>query len=59
MYTRRWLWTPFWAALLWAVLPSCPAATAADDPGKDEGKVAGILFDKKDDYITVKADGED
>ena len=26
---------------------------------KDEGKIAGILIDKKDNWITVKADGED
>ena len=26
---------------------------------KEEGKVAGILIDKKDNWITVKADGED
>ena len=37
-----------------------PAASAADkDPKKEGGKVAGILIDKKDDRISVKADGED
>ncbi len=59
MSRRQMFWTPFGAALLCAALPSCPVARAADDPGKDEGKVAGIMFDRKDDYITVKADGED
>ena len=33
---------------------------AADQDAKHEGgKVAGILIDKKEDWITVKADGED
>ncbi len=35
-------------------------APAADKAAsKDGGKVAGILIDKKDNWITVKADGED
>ena len=35
------------------------SAIAADKVAtKDGGKVAGILIDKKDDWITVKADGE-
>ena len=52
--------TLFCAALLFTILPSPPVApAAADDAKKDEGKVAGILIDKKDDWITVKADGED
>ena len=29
------------------------------DPSNEEGKVAGILINKKDNWITVKADGED
>jgi hypothetical protein len=37
-----------------------PAASAADKEAKKEGgKVTGILIDKKDDRISVKADGED
>jgi hypothetical protein len=35
-------------------------ASAADkEAKKDAGKVAGILIDKNDDWITVKADGDD
>jgi hypothetical protein len=35
-------------------------ASAADkNVGKKEGTVAGILIEKKDNWITVKADGED
>jgi hypothetical protein len=52
------------AMILFAVVPltACwsAASIAADkDATKDGGKVAGILIDKKDDWITVKADGED
>jgi hypothetical protein len=46
----------FCAALLFTILLSPAAATAAE---KDGGKVAGILIAKKDNWITVKADGED
>jgi hypothetical protein len=49
----------FCAALLFTILQSSPITAAAEDAKKDEGKVAGILFEKKDDWITVKADGED
>ena len=53
-------WTLICATLLFTILQSSPVAPAAeDDPKKEEGKVAGILFEKKDDWITVKADGED
>ena len=52
--------TPLCVALLFTILPSSPVASAAaDGADKDEGKVAGILIEKKDDWITVKADGED
>jgi hypothetical protein len=34
------------------------ASAAETDAKKDGGKVAGILIDKNDDWITVKADGE-
>jgi hypothetical protein len=44
------------AVLLFTVLWSPPVATATE---KDDGKVAGILIDKKDNWITVKTDGED
>ena len=60
MLRRQMFLTPFCAALLFAVLPPSPVApAAADDAKTEEGKVAGILFEKKDDWITVKADGED
>lgn len=50
----------FCAVMLFTVLPSSPVAPAADkDAAKQGGKVAGILIDKKTDWITVKADGED
>lgn len=46
------------AILLFAVVwPGL--ALAADDTGNKEREVAGALFEKKDDWITVKADGED
>lgn len=40
-----------------ARLSSVNVAFADDE--KKEGKVAGIMIDKKDDWITVKVDGED
>jgi len=48
--------TLFCAALVFTTLGSPPATLAAD---KNAEKVAGILIDKKDNWITVKADGED
>jgi hypothetical protein len=60
MFRHRRFSTPFCATLLFAALQSFPVAPAAGDEAKtDGGKVAGILFDRKDDWITVKADGED
>lgn len=51
---------PFCVVMLFAILGSSAVATAADkDTEKQGGKVAGILIDKKDGSITVKADGED
>jgi hypothetical protein len=51
---------PLCATLLLAALQWFPLApAAADDAKKEGGKVAGILFEKKDDWITVKADGEE
>jgi hypothetical protein len=49
--------TLFCAVMLFGVLGSPPVAPSADKD--DAGKVAGILIDKKGDWITVKADGED
>jgi hypothetical protein len=47
-------------ALLFTVLGSPTVAPAADkNADKDSGKVAGIMIDRNDDFITVKADGED
>ncbi len=40
-------------------VPDADAPAAAKAADKEEGKVAGILIDKKDNWITVKADGED
>jgi hypothetical protein len=46
----------FCAAVLFNAAWRVSAASAAD---KDSGKIAGIYIDKKDGYITVKADGDD
>jgi hypothetical protein len=60
MLRRQGFFTLFCAVMLFTVLPSSPAARASDkEAAKQSGKVAGILIDKKDDWITVKADGED
>src|SRR5258708_6310470 len=54
------LFTLFCAVMLFTALPSPSVAPAADkDTAKKAGKVAGILIDKKEDWITVKADGDD
>jgi hypothetical protein len=47
------------ALLLTFLGPPAAAQTAEKNADKDGGKVAGILIEKKDDTITVKADGED
>ncbi len=58
MFRSRGLPTLLCVVTLFAILGS--SAPAADkDTAKTEGKVAGIMIDKKDDWITVKADGED
>jgi predicted lipoprotein len=50
----------FGAVLLFTVVPAPLVASASDkNAAKQGGKVAGILIDKKADWITVKADGED
>lgn len=60
MLRRQEVLTLFCAAMLFTVIVPPPPAPAADkDAGKQGGKVAGILIDKKDDWLTVKADGED
>ncbi len=46
------------AAILLTALSLNSVVRAADKPAAG-GKVAGIYFDKKDNYITVKADGEE
>ena len=56
MCNCRRLLTLFCAALLFATARSPSGAPAAE---KASGNIAGILFDKKDDFLTVKADGED
>jgi hypothetical protein len=47
------------AGLILTVLGLHSAGPAEDkDVSKQEGKVAGILIDRKDNWLTVKADGE-
>jgi hypothetical protein len=53
-------WTLFRAVLLFPILWSAPFATAAQKgAAQEDNEVAGILIEKKDKWITVKADGED
>ena len=59
MFRSRGLPTLLCVVTLFTVLESSSTAPAADKDAAKEGKVAGILIDKKDDWITVKADGED
>jgi hypothetical protein len=47
----------FCAVMLFTILLQPTIATAGEK--KDEVKVAGILIDKMDNWLTVKADGED
>ncbi len=59
MLNGRGVLTLFCAALLFPP-SSAGLARASDKPAaKPTGKVAGILIDKKEDRITVKADGEE
>jgi hypothetical protein len=51
------LLTLFCAAMLFTILQSPSIATAGEK--KDEVKAAGILIDKKDNWLTVKGDGEE
>ena len=46
------------ALLLTFVGSSAVVRAAKDDAKKEEGKVTGILIDRKDDWLTVKADGD-
>ena len=60
MLTCQRFFTVFCAVTLFTILGSPPHAPAADkNAAPDEGKVAGILIEKKDNWITVKGDGED
>lgn len=50
----------FYAVVLSSILRSpADAQAAAKDAVQEEGKVAGILIEKKENWITVKADGEE
>jgi hypothetical protein len=58
----RWqaILTLFFAVMLFLILRSASVATASQkDAAQEDTKVAGILIEKKDKWITVKADGED
>jgi hypothetical protein len=58
----RWqaLSTLFCTIMLFPILWLAPAAPAAQKgAAQEDTKVAGILIEKKDKWITVKADGED
>jgi hypothetical protein len=60
MLKSQGLLTMLCAIMLFANIQAPPAVpAAARDAAQDEGKVAGILIDKKDNWITVKADGEE
>jgi hypothetical protein len=45
--------------LLIGIWSNLPALAAEGDAAKRDHKAAGILIDRKEDWITVKADGED
>jgi hypothetical protein len=45
--------------LLIFLLMVSPGWAADKDPAEKGGKIAGILIDRKDDWIAVKADGDD
>jgi hypothetical protein len=60
MWRRQFSALVFCAVALPAALwPGLVARAADKDTSKDGGKIAGILIDRKDDWITVKADGDD
>ena len=60
MFGRQAFATRFCAVVLLVVIGFPAIAPAEDkDAAKQEGKVAGILIEKKGASITVKADGED
>ena len=49
----------FCGVALFTILGLAPIAPAGDKAAaKDDGKVAGILIEKKDNWLTVKTDGE-
>lgn len=45
--------------LMFVSASSVQILSAEKESKKETGKVAGICFDRGDDWITVKADGED
>src|SRR5690349_2006495 len=48
------------AVVLLIAMPACPAVWAADkDKPKDGGTVKGVVIDKRDNWLTVRADGEE
>jgi hypothetical protein len=48
------------AVVLLTALAACPAVGAADkDKPKDGGTVKGVVIDKRDNWLTVRADGEE
>ena len=50
----------FCAVVLVPILGLAPVAPAGDKAAaKDDGKVVGILIEKKDNWLTVKTDGEE
>jgi hypothetical protein len=50
----------FCGVALFTILGLAPIAPAGDKAAaKDDGKVAGILIEKKDNWLTVKTDGEE
>lgn len=55
----QWLSLAILAALLspWSSLPACQAESQSS--GEQPTKVAGILLERKDNWLSVKADGED
>jgi hypothetical protein len=60
MLVRQAVGTLLSAVVLLTALAACPAVGAADkDKPKDGGTVKGVVIDKRDDWLTVRADGEE
>jgi hypothetical protein len=49
----------FLALLLTALVSNAIASAADKDTPKTEGTVKGIVTDKRDDYLMVRADGQE